>query len=75
LEFGVLGLHFWSVRFQVSLLRAAAGKQVSGVREDAVPTNYSITIFGVFEPELISKYKKNPNYKHQISNGSTGSRS
>jgi hypothetical protein len=35
-----------------------------------VPTNYSITIFGVFGTEQISKYKKNPNYKHQIANGS-----
>jgi hypothetical protein len=54
----------------VSLLRPPGCGGQAGVREDAVPTNYSITIFGVFGTEQISKYKKNPNYKHQIANGS-----
>ena len=31
---------------------------------------FSISIFGVFGAEQISDYKKIPNYKHQISNGS-----
>ena len=55
-------------RFLFSAFRIPTSEFLTGVREDAVPTNYSNTIFGVFGAEQIL------NYKHQILNGSVRSK-